>query len=127
MPRDIEWGPFTRDLFEKIREDKLWSVYSASYDRILLRFPPYSKLIEDVIAVVPERGRTVLDLGAGTGSVTAALVKGDNRVTAIENNLSMLEKLRERHFNPLSVTIVKASVVILDTLDPKFKAPSTRP
>jgi len=121
MPRDIEWGPFTRDLFEKIREDKLWSVYSASYDRILLRFPPYSKLIEDVIAVVPEGGRTVLDLGAGTGSVTAALVKGDNRVTAIENNLSMLEKLRERHFNPLSVTIVKASVVILDTLDPKLQ------
>jgi SAM-dependent methyltransferase len=120
MPRDIEWGPFKRDLFDKIREDKLWSVYSASYDRILLRFPPYSKLIDDVTAVVPEGGRTVLDLGAGTGSVTAALLKGGNRVTAIENNLSMLEKLRERNFNPVYATIVKASVDILDTLDPKL-------
>ena len=120
FPREIDWGAFERDLFEKVREDKLWSVYSASYDRVLTRFPPYAKLIDDIMAVVPEGGRTVIDLGSGTGNVVAALLKGNNRVTAVENNLAMLEKLRDRQFNPVTVTIVKGSVEYLDTLDPKL-------
>lgn len=121
LPRDIDWGAFQRDLFDRVREDKLWSVYSSSYDRILNRFPPYAKLIDDVVAVVPEGGRTVIDLGSGTGNVVANLLKGNNRVTAVESNLSMLEKLRERHFNPISVTIVKGSVDYLDALDPNLR------
>jgi ubiquinone/menaquinone biosynthesis C-methylase UbiE len=121
FPREIAWGPFQGDLFDKVREDKLWSVYSASYDRILKRFPPYAKLIADIVAAVPDGGSNVIDLGAGTGNVVAALVQGNHRVTAVESNLSMLEKLRERKFDPLSVTIVKGSVEFLDSLDPTLR------
>jgi SAM-dependent methyltransferase len=121
MLQDINWGAFQTDLYEKVRADKLWSVYSASYDRILKRFPPYNKLIEDIVAVIPDDCNSVLDLGAGTGNVTNVLINKGLRVTAVENNIAMLEKLRERQFNPPLVTIVKASVEFLDSLEPKFR------
>ncbi len=53
--------------------------------------------------------------------MTAALLKRGHRVTVVENNLTMLEKLRERRFDPLAVEIVKASVEILDSLNPKLR------
>jgi SAM-dependent methyltransferase len=121
MIRQIEWGPFERDLYDKVREDKLWSVYAPSYDRILLKFPPYLKLIEDVISVIPDDSRAVIDLGAGTGNVTSALLKRGHRVMAIENNLPMLEKLRDQRFDPANLIIVKASANVLDSLDPKLR------
>ncbi len=68
LPSNIDWKPFGDDLFAKVREDKLWSLYASSYDRVLLQFPPYLKLIEDVIAAVPATGRAVLDLAQGPGT-----------------------------------------------------------
>jgi hypothetical protein len=69
-PCQIDWEAFRPKLHEQINADKMWSIYSASYDRVLLKFPPYKTLIEDVIAVVPKGNLSVVDLGSGTGNVT---------------------------------------------------------
>jgi ubiquinone/menaquinone biosynthesis C-methylase UbiE len=108
--REIDWKTFQEDLLEMAQKDKLWSVYSASYDRVLLEFPPYKKLIDDIIAVVPERPRSVVDLGAGTGNVTRALLDAGYVVTAVENNLPMLNRLRSKLRGESSLTVVKSSV-----------------
>jgi ubiquinone/menaquinone biosynthesis C-methylase UbiE len=121
--RDIDWDAFSSDLSDEARKDKLWSVYSASYDRVLLEFPPYKRLIDDVTAVVPPGEHVVADLGAGTGNVTAALLEAGHTVTAVENNLAMLDRLRSKKLSPDSLTVVKASVENLSALpDESFDA-----
>ncbi len=115
--REIQWGKFERDLRRRIHDDKLWSVYSASYDRVLKEFPPYQTLIQDVINVVPDvPGLSVADLGAGTGNVTEALLKAGHRVTAVDNSAAMLDRLSAKRFDPQRVTVAKASVEHLDAL-----------
>lgn len=116
MVQDVDWESFNKDLLDKLTEDKLWSVYAASYDRVLSDYPAYKKLIQDVIAAVPAGGRKVADLGAGTGNVTAALLPLGHRVTALEKNAAMLERLRSKGFKPPAVTVVKASVENLQIL-----------
>ncbi|MBC8873408.1 MAG: class I SAM-dependent methyltransferase [Planctomycetes bacterium] len=119
----IDWGTFERHLLRALREDKLWSVYAASYDRVLLQFPPYLQLIRDVISVVPGEARLVADLGAGTGNVTWELLDRRHRVTAIENNPMMLDRLRVKVGDSENVTVMKASVEHLDRVsDEKFDA-----
>lgn len=115
--QDIDWGKFQRDLLHSMSEDKLWSVYSASYDRVLLKFPPYSQLIKDVISVVPKDARRVADCGAGTGNVTMELLNRKVRVTSVENNPAMLDRLRRRLGKEANVTAIKASVEHLDFVD----------
>jgi len=120
--REIDWNLFQKDLLEEARKDKLWSVYSASYDRVLLSYPPYEKLIQDVIAAVPQNARSVVDLGAGTGNVTAALLNAGHAVTAVENNLGMLDRLRAKSLTG-RLTVVKSSIESLATLpDNSFDA-----
>jgi ubiquinone/menaquinone biosynthesis C-methylase UbiE len=117
MIEDIDWQAFGCDLLERLTEDKLWSVYSASYDRVLTNYPKYQQLLQDVISVIPSDEMKVADLGAGTGNVTAALLLGKHRVTAVENNMGMLDRFRHKGFSSESVTVVKASVENLDMLD----------
>jgi len=98
MLKEIDWERFNSDLLPRLREHKLWSIYSVSYDAVLLEFPPYSQLIEEVIQAVNESVKRVLDIGAGTGNVTAALLSRGHRVTALENNQPMLDKLMGKRF-----------------------------
>jgi ubiquinone/menaquinone biosynthesis C-methylase UbiE len=121
--RDIDWEAFSRDLSDEARKDKLWSVYSASYDRVLRDFPSYQRLIDDVTAVIPPGEHEVVDLGAGTGNVTEDLLKAGHTVTAVESNLAMLDRLRSKKLSPDSLTVVKASVENLTALpDQSFDA-----
>lgn len=115
-PRQIDWETFQPKLHERINSDKMWSVYSAAYDHVLLEFPPYRTLIEDVIAVVPKGNLSVVDLGAGTGNVTRALVDRGHRVTAVESNLGMLDRLDEKRFDNLRVKIIKCAMEHLECL-----------
>lgn len=117
LVREIDWPGFQNDLLARLEQDKLWSLYAASYDRVLLEFPPYRDLIRNIIAGIPSAGRTVADLGAGTGNVTTALLEARHRVTAVENNIAMLDRLRSKHFDPSRVTVVKSSVEDLSLLD----------
>jgi ubiquinone/menaquinone biosynthesis C-methylase UbiE len=104
-------GQFNEDFQERIGSEKTWSVYSASYDRVLNRFPPYAALIDEVISVLrPRKDLYVADLGAGTGNVTRALVNAGHRVLAVENNEGMLDRIADKQFPPSRVSVVKTSV-----------------
>ena len=111
MLKQIDWEKFNPDLEKRLREHKRWSLYAVSYDIILGSFPPYVALIDEVINGIPPEARQVMDLGAGTGNVSAALLKRGYRVTAIENNQSMVEKMSNKKLdrNP-NLTIHKESV-----------------
>lgn len=115
MIQEIDWAAFQGDLLEEARKDKLWYVYSAAYDRILTEYEPYKKLIQDVTRVVPSGGQSVVDLGAGTGNVTAALLEAGHTVTAVENNMGMLDRLRAKDLSR-TLTVVKSSVENLSGL-----------
>ena len=108
--REIKWVNFLQDLRERLWQDKLWSVYAHSYDAVLRNFPPYNDLVRAVTSLVPPDAAKVVDLGAGSGNCTAALLDAGYQVTAVEVNLGMLERLRNKKFDPAKVTIVKGSV-----------------
>jgi trans-aconitate methyltransferase len=59
--------------------------------------PEYSgEIFAHILAAVPpERRRTALDLGAGTGKATRALLEHFTEVIAVEPDSLMVEKLRE--------------------------------
>jgi 2-polyprenyl-3-methyl-5-hydroxy-6-metoxy-1,4-benzoquinol methylase len=93
----INWDVFGPDLLKRVRDDKLWGIYAASYDAVLLEFTPYRLLIEEVIKGIPADAKRVLELGAGTGNVTASLLRRGYQVTATENNPLMLEKMSAKN------------------------------
>ena len=119
MITDIDWKAFEKDLFEKLRQDKLWSVYAVSYDRVLRGYQPYRDLIRDITSVVPRAASKVADLGAGTGNVTEALIRAGHSVTAVEENDAMLERLRSKRLPADAVTVVKGSIENLRLLEPE--------
>lgn len=108
--REIDWVSFLKDLKARLDQEKLWSVYSSSYDRVLLEFPPYHKLLEEVTAVIPEGSLSVADLGAGTGNVTKMLLKAGHRVNAVESNMAMLDRLRSKNLETSHLKVTFASV-----------------
>ena len=110
MIENIAWDHFENDLRERLNENKLWSVYAGSYDAVLTQYPDYQALIDKVIAIVPEDPCSVVDLGAGTGNVTQALLDKGHTVTALENNDGMLDRFRARDFSADLVQVVKSSV-----------------
>ena len=91
--KKIDWDMYQPDLLQRLRDDKLWGIYAVSYDTILSDFPPYRQLIDDVLRGIPSDANRILELGAGTGNVTKTLLQRDYRVTALENNPAMLEKM----------------------------------
>ena len=114
-PLELDWEIFQPKLHERIEADKTWSVYSASYDRVLLEFPPYHTLIEDVISVVPKGNLSVVDLGCGTGNVTRSLIDRGHRVTAIDSNLGMLDQLAEKQME--GVRVIKCAMEHLECIN----------
>ncbi len=120
IPREIDWPDFEEMLKTKLYQDKMWSVYSGPYDRILPKFAPYNQLIDDVISVVPNENLVVGDLGAGTGNVTKKLVAKGCRVVSIENSLGMLDRLTQKTWGDPNVNVVKASIENLGFLNNSF-------
>lgn len=73
--------------------------------------------------MVPRGKRKVVDLGAGTGNVSAALLEAGHTVTAVENNQGMLDRLRSKNLPRERLTVVKASIENLTQLaDDSFDA-----
>ena len=85
---------FMADFAERVEHQLTWDSYAVSYDRILLRMDYYNEVLDRHIrALSSNRTGTILDLGAGTGNVSAPLVKAGHRVTAVDLNRSMLDRL----------------------------------
>jgi 2-polyprenyl-3-methyl-5-hydroxy-6-metoxy-1,4-benzoquinol methylase len=91
--KTIDWDMYLPDLQQRLRDDKLWGIYAVSYDAVLSEFTLYRRLIEEVIQGIPAGAKRILELGAGTGNVTRALLQRGYDVTAVENNPFMLEKM----------------------------------
>ncbi len=117
---DLLWG----DLQRRLEFEQHWSRYAVSYDKLLLNFPEYAKLLDDVIAGVCGTQRC-LDIGAGTGNATLRLLKSDNSVeiSAVEPNHAMVQQLiskvdqleKTTHLNYFSrLQVLKESVLDLD-------------
>ena len=107
-----------RHRLEEAWKDEIWSAYSEAYDRLIMAFPPYMKLIDDLVAAVPPGRQAVVDLGAGTGNVSAALLAGGHTVTAVESSAVMVDRLRflARKMRGAALTIVQATVEDLSAL-----------
>ena len=61
-------------------------------------------------------GDLVLDIGAGNGLISTALVRRGARVQAIERDPSLAERLRAKFATWPSVTVVEADVLAMQPL-----------
>lgn len=109
VPKDIDWQRIGDEIRDQMMIDKLWSVYAASYDRVLLEFPPYAALIHEVVGGVEKPHSLVLDLGAGTGNASRALLEDGHRVVALENNQGMLDQLETKGLDESRCVPIQAS------------------
>lgn len=77
------------------RSARAFDVAAEVYERVRPGYPPAAVewLVE---ALGLEGGGTVIDLGAGTGKLTASLAEAGCRVVAVEPAPRMLDLLRER-------------------------------
>lgn len=89
---------FDLDLLATLRDDLMWSEYALSYD-VLNKTEVYQELLRMILgetgplSPIPPKAH-VLDLGAGTGNVSAKLMGDERTVFAIENNPMMLQMLK---------------------------------
>jgi ubiquinone/menaquinone biosynthesis C-methylase UbiE len=85
---------FQRGVDRRLAREVMWEVYAASYDRILPELPFYREVVERHYGAMSNPAiSTVLDIGAGTGSVTVRLLGAGKWVTAVDVNRAMLEKM----------------------------------
>ena len=85
---------FISDFAKKVGHQLTWDSYAVSYDKVLLKMDYYKEVVQrHVTALSGPAPREILDLGAGTGNVSAPLVRLGHEVTAIDLNRSMLERL----------------------------------
>jgi len=84
---------------------------ARAYERYRPGYP--AELVDDVLAYAGRPVRTALEVGAGTGKATRALVGRGIAVTATEPDPAMVRELR-RHV-PRAVTVVRAAFEDLGT------------
>lgn len=88
---------FQRALDQRLAHHVMWEVYAASYDRVLSELPFYQEVVNRHVARLSQPDiDLVLDLGAGTGSVTQRLLRNGKRLTAVDVNRAMLQHLEEK-------------------------------
>jgi 2-polyprenyl-3-methyl-5-hydroxy-6-metoxy-1,4-benzoquinol methylase len=75
--------------------------YGLTYDAVVSGFPPYERLLEEVIALVARSApagasSSVIDVSCGTGTVAARLAAVGYRVTGVDAVGHLVDVARER-------------------------------
>jgi ubiquinone/menaquinone biosynthesis C-methylase UbiE len=105
---------FQRSLDRRLGHEIMWEIYAASYDRILPQLPFYQEVVERHYKTLNNSSiSSVLDIGAGTGSVTVRLLRSGKRVTAVDVNRAMVEKMRSK----IEATWADRLTIIEDTAE----------
>jgi ubiquinone/menaquinone biosynthesis C-methylase UbiE len=104
---------------------KLLETQVSRYDlgMRLLSVGRIRRLYAEVAGQVPPRG-DVLDVGCGTGGVTAALVAPDRQVTGVDRSASMLAVAERALAGPLSAGQARLRQVAITGLEREFPAES---
>ncbi len=110
------------DMLSRVEEEAGWARYGVVYDDLLLKFPEYRALVQQVTDLVGG-ARRCIDLGAGTGNGSIDLLRADpeREVWAVEINETMLRQFRAKLAAAGGgyddrLTIVKDNVTRLDAL-----------
>jgi 2-polyprenyl-3-methyl-5-hydroxy-6-metoxy-1,4-benzoquinol methylase len=73
----------------------LWNLMAFFYDQFYTRFPPYRKLIRDIIKNLPNPDSSpiwVLDAGCGTGLISLSLAQNRFNVMGFDSSTEMLRQ-----------------------------------
>lgn len=102
---------------------KLLETQASRYDlgMRMLSTGRIQQLYAEVAAQVPERGE-VLDVGCGTGGVTAALLAPDRQVTGVDRSAQMLAVAETKLAAPVTAEHVRLKRVAITGLEREFPA-----
>jgi len=100
--------------------ETLWDLYARSYDNILSLMEYYQEVLHRHISFLgaPEIN-TVIDLGAGTGTVALRLAGHGRHVVAVDNSEAMLSRLEAKLGPPngRSIELSNSSAENLERFD----------
>jgi SAM-dependent methyltransferase len=74
------------------RFDRIYREHAGEYHALVMREDHEGRLLPAILAAVDLRGRDVVELGAGTGRVTALAAPLASRVRAFDRSPAMLER-----------------------------------
>jgi len=79
--------PLLKKLVKQKVEKVDWGHYFQAYDRVLLNFIPYQRLIGQLIKCLnPSTSDVIVDLGSGTGNVSVAIAEKGAKVISVDNS-----------------------------------------
>ena len=82
------------------QKQQIWELYAFSYDRVFPNLPFYTEVLaRHVEAVHRPEIESVLEIGAGTGSVTLSLLGSGRNLAALDLSRAMLNNLRTKISN----------------------------
>lgn len=100
-----------------------WDSFATGYDDIFLDNPIYTSTIRMMVELVEkDDGGSFLDLGCGTGNVTAALLERFDgaRVLAVDPSEGMREVFTRRFHSMGSVTVAEGGALSIPAADGEF-------
>jgi len=90
--------------------------YAPKYDSFTLRaMPRYEEMLGEMERCLPDQANDILELGCGTGSLTALLTRqyANSAITAVDASAEMMELARDRLG---SLAVPREQVVFVESL-----------
>jgi len=99
-----------------------WDLLAAGYDPVMGQDPAMRRLWELILAELPERPGSILDLGTGTGALLA-LVRARSPeclLTGLDPAPAMLEKARQKFASDPAISFIQGSAARITAPDQSF-------